>query len=355
MITFRLIISRLRCFAAAVAASGRRAARTAAAAAALLILNACADRVPYVTVDGAMLGTTVHLTARTSLPAGRLYAELMRIDTLAKASMSVFDPASLLNRINDNTTDSLDEHIAYNIRLAERISRMSGGRYDITVKPLVEAWGFIRAEGIDNPDVDSILAFVGYDKIRIDGGRLTKSDPRVQIDLNSIAKGYTVDMAARMLEQHGIGDYIIEIGGEIRCRGVSPRGGDWAVGIDSPVDGNNDPGRSLHNRLALRDMSMATSGNYRRYHIDARGNKVAHTIDPRTGRSSLSRLLSVTVMRPECAEADALSTMLLAMGEHDATEFVRQADTLAVYFIMDDGKGGFETYCSTPVRRMIMD
>ena len=351
MTTFRLTISRLRAAAAGVAA----AAATACAVAFAGLSQGCAGSQPYVTVDGAMLGTTVHLAARTSLPAGVLYAELMRIDTLAKASMSVFDPASLLNRINDNTTDSLDEHIAYNIRLAERISRMSGGRYDITVKPLVEAWGFIRAEGIDNPDVDSILAFVGYDKIRIDDGRLTKSDPRVQIDLNSIAKGYTVDMAARMLEQHGIGDYIIEIGGEIRCRGVSPRGGDWAVGIDSPVDGNNDPGRSLHNRLALRDMSMATSGNYRRYHIDARGNKVAHTIDPRTGRSSLSRLLSVTVMRPECAEADALSTMLLAMGEHDATEFVRQADTLAVYFIMDDGKGGFETYCSTPVRRMIMD
>ena len=327
-----------------------------AAAAALAILAACSPQRPdYVTVDGAMLGTTFHISARTSLPAGQLYAAMMRIDTLAKASMSVFDPESLLNRLNDNRTDSLDEHIACNIRLAERISRMSGGSYDITVKPLVEAWGFIRSKGEDNPNIDSILTFVGHDKIRIDGGRLVKSDPRVQIDLNSIAKGYTVDMAARMLERHGITDYIVEIGGEIRCRGVSPRGDDWVVGIDSPVDGNNDPGRSLQNRLALRNMSMATSGNYRRYHTDPAGNKVAHTIDPRTGRSSLSQLLSVTVMRPECAEADALSTMLLAMGRSEAMEFVRQADTLAVYFIMDDGRGGFETYCSAPARSLIMD
>ena len=127
------------------------------------------------------------------------------------------------------------------------------------------------------------------------------------------------------------------------------------VGIDSPVDGNNDPGRMLQTRLALHDMAMATSGNYRRYHTDSKGNKVAHTIDPRTGRSSLSQLLSVTVMRPECAEADALSTMLLAMGDRDAAEFVRQADTLAVYFILDDGRGGFETYCSAPARSLIMD
>ena len=326
-----------------------------AAAAALAILAACSPQRPdYVTVDGAMLGTTVHLSARTSLPAGRLYAELMRIDTLAKTSMSVFDPSSLLNRLNDNMTDSLDEHISYNIQLAERVSRISGGRYDITVKPLVEAWGFIRSEGIENPNVDSILAFVGHDKISICDGRLLKSDPRVQIDLNSIAKGYTVDMAARRLESLGISDYIVEIGGEIRCRGRNPRGGDWVVGIDAPFEGNNDPGRSIQTRLALRDMSLATSGNYRRYHTDADGNKVAHTIDPHTGRSSLSRLLSVTVIRPECAEADALCTMFMAMGDRGAMEFARQADTLALCFIMDDGAGGFETYCSPAAERLLI-
>ena len=331
--------------------------RMAAAAAVVLLAAAChtQQNERYVTVDGAMLGTTVHLSARTSMPAGRLYAELMRIDTLAKASMSVFDPASLLNRLNDNRTDSLDRHIEYNIRLAERISRISGGSYDITVKPLVEAWGFIRSKGIENPDLDSILAFVGHDKIRIDSGRLVKSDPRVQLDLNSIAKGYTVDMAARMLESHGIGDYIVEIGGEIRCRGISPRGGDWVVGVDSPTDGNNEPGRSLQTRLALHDMSLATSGNYRRFRTDASGNKVAHTIDPQTGRSSVSRLLSATVIRPDCAEADALSTMFMAMGDRRALEFARQADTLALYFILDDGHGGFETYCSTAAKDLIMD
>ena len=308
---------------------------------------------PYVTVDGAMLGTTFHISARTSLPAGRLYGEMMRIDTAAKASMSVFDPASLLNRLNDNLTDSLDPHIIYNIELARRISRMSGGSYDITVKPLVEAWGFIRSEGQENPDIDSILAFVGHDKIGIAEGRLVKSDPRVQIDLNSIAKGYTVDMAARRLEELGIGDYIVEIGGEIRCRGCNPRGGDWVVGIDSPYDGNNAPGRSLQMRLALHDMSLATSGNYRRYRTDAAGNKVAHTIDPQTGRSSVSRLLSATVIRPECAEADAMSTMFMAMGDRRAMELVRRADTLAVCFIFDDGCGGFETYCSPAARKLL--
>ena len=347
-----IFLSRIRRIGSFAAA--RIAVAAAAVAGAAALLAACTPSQPYVTVDGAMLGTTFHISARTQLPAGRLYREMMRIDTAAKASMSVFDPASLLNRLNDNLTDSLDEHISYNIRLADRVSRISGGRYDITVKPLVEAWGFIRSEGIGNPDVDSILAFVGHDKIRICDGRLVKSDPRVQIDLNSIAKGYTVDMAARRLESLGIADYIVEIGGEVHCRGRNPRGGEWVVGIDSPFEGNNDPGRSLQTRLALHDLSLATSGNYRRYRTDSAGNKVAHTIDPRTGRSSVSRLLSATVIRPECAEADALCTMFMAMGDAEAMEFARQADTLALYFILDDGQGGFETYCSPAAEKMII-
>ena len=331
----------------------------AATAAAALAAAACQTQTGYVAVDGAMLGTTVHVAARTGRPAGEIYAAMMDIDSQAKASMSVFDPASRLNRLNANMTDSLDEHIEYNIRLAERISRISGGRYDITVKPLVEAWGFIRRQPDANPDIDSILAFVGHDKIRIEGGRLVKSDPRVQIDLNSIAKGYTVDLAARQLEQMGIGDYIVEIGGEIRCRGVNPRGGAWVVGIDSPFDGNDSPGSSLQTRIALSDKALATSGNYRRYWTDDQGRKVAHTIDPLTGRSSVSRLLSATVIAGTCAEADALCTMFMAMGDRQAIELARKADTLAVYFILDaddgDGDGGFGVFCSEPMKRLIIE
>ena len=318
-------------------------------------LTACSPRSGYISVDGAMLGTTVHVSARTSLPPGTIYSHLQRIDSAAKASMSVFDPRSLLSRINAGLTDSLDEHIIYNIKLAERISLMSGGRYDITVKPLVEAYGFIGSQGMQSPDTDSILRFVGFSKLHIDGSRLIKDDPRVQIDLNSIAKGYTVDLAARMLDELGIEDYIVEIGGEIRCRGKNSRAGAWTVGIDTPFDGNDLPGRDLYTRVELSDMALATSGNYRRYRIDENGNKVAHTIDPVTGRSSVSRLLSATVAAEECAEADALCTMFMALGADQALEFAGNHPEMAVCFILDNGSGGYETYISEAMKQLMPD
>lgn len=316
---------------------------------------ACTPRERYVTVDGAMLGTTMHVSARTSVPPSEIYAAMMRIDREAKASMSVFDAGSLLSRLNAGLTDSLDRHIARNITLADSISRLSGGRYDITVKPLVEAWGFVAKRRTGHPNVDSLLQFVGYDKIGIVQGRLVKSDPRVQIDLNSIAKGYTVDLAAAMLDSLGATDYIVEVGGEIRCRGVNPRGKAWVVGIDSPYDGNDAPGRDLQTGISLSGESLATSGNYRRFYIDGEGRKVAHTIDPRTGRSSVSRLLSVTTVCADCAEADALSTMFMAMGADDALAFADSHPELPVYFILDDGEDGFEIRCTPAMRDKIID
>ncbi len=313
-----------------------------------LIMTGCmspAER--YISADGIMLGTSYHLSAKSSVDAGELYARMSRIDAQAKASMSIFDEQSLISRVNDNLTDTLDAHLIRNIRLADSVSRLSGGMYDITVKPLVEAWGFVRKERqMQHPDIDSLLAFVGYDKIRIEGNRLIKSDPRIQIDLNSIAKGYVVDLAAESLEADGCENFLVEIGGEIRCRGVNSRGTKWVVGIDSPYDGNMSPGESLQVCIALSDESLATSGNYRRYHIDADGKKVAHTINPMTGHSSLSRLLSATVVCEECAMADALCTMFMALGDSRAIELAQRIESLAVYFILDDGRGGYEIFAT---------
>ena len=164
----------------------------------------CGGKVSYTTVDGTMLGTTLHVVADVQGTSPQeLYAAVMALDREAKASMSIFDPASLLSRLNRNQTDSVDRHIAFNLRLADSISSLSDGRYDVTVKPLVEAWGFAGKEAQENPNVDSILAFVGRQKVRIENGRLIKDDPRVQLDFNSIAKGYTVDLLAQLVESFG--------------------------------------------------------------------------------------------------------------------------------------------------------
>lgn len=142
------------------------------------ILWGCGDASSYTAVDGVMLGTTLHITADVQgVSAQELYAAAMELDREAKASMSIFDPGSLLSRLNRNETDSIDRHIAFNLHLADSIGALSGGRYDVTVKPLVEAWGFAGRQAERHPDVDSILAFVGREKVRVEEGRLVKADP----------------------------------------------------------------------------------------------------------------------------------------------------------------------------------
>ena len=284
-----------------------------------------------------MLGTTLHVVADVQGTSPQeLYAAVMALDREAKASMSIFDPASLLSRLNRNETDSVDRHIAFNLRLADSISSLSDGRYDVTVKPLVEAWGFAGKEAQENPNIDSILAFVGRGKVRIENGRLIKDDPRVQLDFNSIAKGYIVDLLAQLVESFGARNYIVDIVGEVRCKGV------------------NRQGEYLQRRIRMTEGGLATSGNYRRFYLDAKGNKIAHTIDPRTGRSAVSRLLSVTVVAPTCAEADALGTMFLAMGADDALAAAKSMPQMKVYFILADGADAYEEYVSPAMEAVIM-
>ena len=319
------------------------------------ILWGCGDASSYTAVDGVMLGTTLHITADVQgVSAQELYAAAMELDREAKASMSIFDPGSLLSRLNRNETDSVDRHIAFNLRLADSIGALSGGRYDVTVKPLVEAWGFAGKAAQAHPNVDSILDFVGREKVRIERGRLVKSDPRVQLDFNSVAKGYTVDLLAELVERFGAENYIVDIGGEIRCRGVNRTGEAWRIGVETPFDGNMSDGEYLQKRIRLREGGLATSGNYRRFYLDADGRKVAHTIDPRTGRSALSRLLSVTVVAPTCAEADALGTMFLAMGADDALAAAERMPEAKVYFILAGSGDTYEEYVSPAMEQLIM-
>ena len=318
-----------------------------------LLLTACTTEPTYKVVDGVMLGTRLHLIADS--PCDTLYRGAMALDAEAKRSMSIFEENSLLNRLNRNESDSLDRHITRNILLADSIHRLSEGAYDITVKPLVEAWGFAGREAQQQPNIDSILQFVGMEKIRIEAGRLKKTDPRVAIDLNSIAKGYTVDLLAEYIEQTGAENYIVDIGGEVRCKGHNRQGNPWRIGVESPFDGNMTDGEYIERRIALTSGAMATSGNYRRYYLNEKGEKIAHTIDPRTGYSNPSRLLSATVVAPTCAEADALCTMLLAMGDKAALAFAEAHPTMAVYLIFAPREGEqFEEYSSPAMEQLIL-
>ena len=315
----------------------------------------CGGKVSYTTVDGTMRGTTLLVAADVKGGSRqRRYAAGMELDREAKAAMSIYDSTSLVSRLNRNETDSVDRHIAFNLRLADSISSLSDGRYDVTVKPLVEAWGFAGKEAQENPNIDSILAFVGRGKARIENGRLIKDDPRVQLDFNSIAKGYIVALLAQLVESFGARNYIVDIGGEVRCRGLNRQGRAWRIGVETPFDGNMSDGEYLQKRIQMTGGGLATSGNYRRFYLDGEGNKVAHTIDPRTGRSALSRLLSVTVAAPTCAEADALGTMFLAMGADDALAAVERMPGVKAYFILAGDGGEYEEYVSPAMEALIL-
>ena len=291
---------------------------------------------PSVTLRGEALGTFYQITAVGSLPKDFP----QRLDSLfevANSSMSIFAQGSLLSRINRGETTTADEHIAYCINLAQRVSRISEGAYDITIKPLVEAFGFAGKDPNYKVNVDSLLDFVGYEKLSVEGHKIIKSDPRVKIDLNSIAKGYTVDLAARLVESTGCENYLVDIGGEIFCRGTNPRGEAWGVGVETPFEGNFSlSGEHITTIVKVTEVGMATSGNYRNFRTDTNGNKYTHIIDPRTGKSTASSLLSATVLAESCALADAYGTMFIALGLERARE-VAEKEGIAALFIYDEG------------------
>ena len=322
---------------------------TAAIFVALLGIVACTStKREYITVDGETLGTFVVVKCNTTHSEAEVASRIMAIDSQMKASMSIFDESSLLSRINRNECDTLDEHLIYNIELAETFYTLSGGAYDITVKPLTDAWGFGRNTSTETPNIDSILQFVGYNRITIEDNRLVKQDCRTQIDLNSIAKGYTVDVVGEELEALGVVDYLVNIGGEIRCRGRNANGKLWSIGIETPYDGNMSMD-SVEKIIEIENGALATSGNYRRFYINDNGEKITHTIDPRSGYSVSSTLLSATVIAPTCAEADAAATMFMALGsEGGAVELAQECErTLGwkYYFIFADGEN-YRIECS---------
>ena len=309
---------------------------------AVLLVGCGGNKPQYRTLNGSILGTTFHIIAETTLPIEQISTEVQRINEEANNSMSIFNATSLLSRINNNETNEVDIHIARNIEIAGKVNTLTP-RYDITVKPLVEAYGFAAKNREAKPNIDSLVEFVGFDKFRIEGNRIIKEDSRLQIDLNSVAKGYVVDLIAEWLDKQGSENYIVEVGGEIRAKGINAKGIAWRVGVDSPFDNNNSPGEHQQRVVQISNSSLATSGNYRRFYYNAEGERISHTLNPQTGRSHTTTLLSATVIAPRCATADALATAFIASDEDDAIELAQQLrDSVQVYFVLAPEKGAEE-------------
>ena len=261
-------------------------------------------------------------------------------------SLSMFNPNSTISRINRGETDTLCTYLTEILPMAHSVSEATDGAFDITVAPLVNAWGFGFKSGQLPTDaqVDSLRALVGYKSITFANGIISKENPGTVIDLSAIAKGFGTDQVANLLMEHGVKNFMVEIGGEIVTRGNNPKGKAWHIGINRPVEDSTGTHNEIQEVIAVHDRAMATSGNYRNFYITEDGRKVSHTIDPSTGRPVQHSLLSSTVLAPTCAMADAFATSFMVMGIEKAKEVVKAHPELQAYFIYTDSTGTYKTW-----------
>lgn len=193
--------------------------------------------------------------------------------------------------------------------------------------------------------IDSLMQFIGMDKVKIENGKVIKANPGIQLNFNAIAQGYTSDVIAREFDKRGINNYLVEIGGEIFCKGKNSKGELWSIGIDRPEEGNFVAGEYLEGVVLLSGRGLATSGNYRKF-TEENGEKYSHTIDPRTGYPVKNKLLSATVIAPDAMTADGLATYFMVVGLEEAKEFLAAHKEIDAYLIYSDS-GMFKEY-STP-------
>lgn len=298
---------------------------------------------PYQHDEGMIFGTFYSVTYQSDKNLKtQIEAQLQEVDK----SLSPFNKESIITAVNNNKPVKLNEMFINVFDLAKHISEDTDGAFDITVAPLVNAWGFGFKN--DTPPtrntVDSLRQIIGYQKVKLVGSVIKKDDPRIMLDCSAIAKGYGTDVVARFLKKEGIKNFMVEIGGEIVTCGINPKRLPWAIGVEKPVDDTLAVKKDLETVLNITDIAMATSGNYRNFYYK-NGKKYAHTIDPKTGYPVQHNILSATVLAKECAVADAYATSFMVMGLDKAKELLARHPELKAYIIYDD-KGEYKVWKS---------
>ncbi|MDA3865543.1 MAG: FAD:protein FMN transferase [Salinivirgaceae bacterium] len=302
----------------------------------IMVLASCqTDKAQVIKNQGQAHGTFYHITYKS--PNGKDYYKelkdnMQRIDK----SLSTYDEVSVISRVNMNDPSVvLDDHFMAVYNRALDIAKHTYGAFDMTVAPLVNAWGFgyTEPQNTDSATINALLEKIGYEKVTIIDGEIIKEYPDIKLDASAIAKGYSVDQAALLLERKGIENYMVEIGGEVRTKGKNPDNERWRIGIDEPTENNPLTDRQLQRILHISGQSLATSGNYRQYYVK-NGKKYAHTINPKTGYPVQHNLLSVSVVANDCMTADAYATAFMVLGYHASIDIVENTPELEAYFIL---------------------
>ena len=300
---------------------------------AAVMLGSCATE-SYIKDSGMVFGTTYSITYQYH---ENLKSDIEDVMQQVDNSLSPFNKSSVITAINNNTSTKADKYLTEVFTLAQTVNKETDGAFDITVAPLVNAWGFGFRSGTrpTEAQTDSLLAIVGQEKVSLKDGEIIKSDPRIMLDCSAIAKGFGVDKVAEFLADKGIENFLVEIGGEISARGKNSRGTEWNIGITKPIDDSLSINQENQAVLQITDKAMATSGNYRNFYYEG-GKKYAHTINPHTGKPAQSDILSATVIAESCAVADAYATAFMVLGSEKAKEILKKHPELQAYLILSD-------------------
>jgi thiamine biosynthesis lipoprotein len=300
-----------------------------------LFLSACSDY-QFHKIEGSALGTYYAITYK-----GKEMPELQKnIDSILNVineNFSIFNPNSIISKVNNNQEVTLNEDFVEVFEMAQRIGQETDGALEMTIGPLVNLWGFGKDERVSDllqATIDSVLTFVGYRKIRIENDQIIKDNPNIQLNFNALAKGYAVDKVADFLVSKGYKDCVVDIGGEIVAKGKKYHDQQWNIGVQTPTktrDGEMRSAQTFH----LQDQATATSGNYRNY-FEEDGQRYTHIIDPVTGRPEKSNLLSVTVIADRCIIADAYATAFMVMGVDKTKKLLDNHPELTCIFITDN-------------------
>lgn len=330
---------------------------------ALLILCGCQDRPDYYRITGYAQGGTYNVTySPVGVDGGRVDISPDSLKTIIDRalldidnSLSGYNKGSLLTKVNQNISDSVNHLFEDMFLVSSRIYEETAGKFDPSAAPLFDMWGFgfKNKESVTEHKIDSVLQFVGMDKAKIVDGRLIKNDPRFKLNFNAIAQGYSCDVVASELEKLGISNYLVEVGMEIYCSGKNPSGNDWNIGVDTPEDGNMEAGKSISEIIQVSGVGIVTSGNYRKFFIE-NGQKYSHTIDPTTGYPVKHNLLSATIIAPNATLADAYATYCMVIGLEESKEFLASRSDLKGYLIYGTESGGMEVYYTENLKSQLI-
>lgn len=309
--------------------------------------------IPYQHNSGMVFGTTYNITYQCD---SNLHNSIIRELEKVDEALSPFNKKSVITAVNNNHDIEVNDMFADVFLLAQKVSDDTSGDFDITVAPLVNAWGFGFKNGTQPTkyNIDSLKNIIGYKKVRLEGRKVVKKDKRLMLDCSSIAKGYGSDVVARFLQKRGVKNYMVEIGGEIVTKGISPKRVPWKIGVTRPVDDSLSVSKELQSVINVTDKAMATSGNYRNFYYK-NGKKYAHTIDPHTGYPVQHNILSATVIADNCATADAYATAFMVMGLEKAQKLLERHPELMAYFIYSDKDGKNKTWCSEKLKKKVAE